>query len=1048
MQKELKVIHIADIHWRGLTRHAEYRRTFEDFFKKAAALNPDVIYVGGDIVHNKTQGISPELIDNLNWWFRSLAKICPVHVILGNHDGILHNKRRQDAISPILSALDSDRIHLYKKSGVYPTGIDGFNWAVFSCFDEEGWPDVTPQSSDGINIALYHGAVRGSLTDINWEVDGEADISFFDGFDFVMLGDIHRPQFLNDDKTVAYCGSTIQQNYGESIEKGFLFWTIRDRDDFDVEFHALSPVNPFVTIDWGGTVKETLKLCKVFPTGSRFRIKASDPIPQVEVAQLQNELKDFYSATEVVFKYTDNFDTNVISTEAVSLFKKDLRDAATHLALFKEFLGVDAHTKKEWQLILEMLTEYIRMAAKADDVARNVKWSINRLEFDNIFSFGASNLIDFKKFEGITGIFAPNASGKSSIVGAIMYNLFNTTDRGSIKNLYVINGRKNFCKVRTDITVNSENFRIERQTVRNENRRGQQHGVTHLNLYNVKDGDTIVDKTGEQRTMTEKTIRKMIGSADDFLLTSFASQGEMNRFIQEGATHRKRTLAKFLDLTIFEKLFEYAKNDSTDIKVQLQMAPDRDWDSILNEKKAERRKLREKINDLKNRLTSDRSRLFELKNRLSTLDTTSVVTQADLNRVTHLIEELDSVVAAKEAELSQNNTSLQAATDKLEKITEVKLKFPIDKLRDDLERQLSLKESIVKIRHTYEKELLTYKARKKSIKILEDVPCGDTFPSCKFIKNSHQNRLLIEDQSSQISEMMEKLGVLQASLDESITQDIEGKISKYERLLSRETEYTNSISKIELEIRSLEIELKSHKERINHLRDDLAKMKDNLCDGDVDQEILGLRDLIVELEEQINMIDASRISAATAMGENKSLVEKIKSEKTKYSELRSRWNIYQSFMKAVSKRGIPAQIIQSQLPVINSEISKILNGVVNFTIEFDSTTVNSMDIFIDYGDTKRIIELASGMEKMISSLAIRVALLNVSSLPKPDMLIIDEGFGVLDENKVTACNQLLVSLKKWFRNILVITHVDAIKDVTDNVLEINKVGADSHVTTD
>ena len=55
---------------------------------------------------------------------------------------------------------------------------------------------------------------------------------------------------------------------------------------------------------------------------------------------------------------------------------------------------------------------------------------------------------------------------------------------------------------------------------------------------------------------------------------------------------------------------------------------------------------------------------------------------------------------------------------------------------------------------------------------------------------------------------------------------------------------------------------------------------------------------------------------------------------------------------------------------------------------------------------------------------------------------------VLDENKVTACNQLLVSLKKFFRNILVITHVDAIKDVADNILEINKTGMDSYVTTD
>ena len=153
-------------------------------------------------------------------------------------------------------------------------------------------------------------------------------------------------------------------------------------------------------------------------------------------------------------------------------------------------------------------------------------------------------------------------------------------------------------------------------------------------------------------------------------------------------------------------------------------------------------------------------------------------------------------------------------------------------------------------------------------------------------------------------------------------------------------------------------------------------------------------------------------------------------------------------MKAVSKKGIPAQIITSQLPIINAEISKILNGVVDFTVEFDTRDTNSMDIFIDYGDTKRIVELASGMEKMISSLAIRVALLNVSSLPKPDMLIIDEGFGTLDDNKVTACNQLLTSLKKWFKNILVITHVDAIKDVSDNVIEIDKNGIDSHVCAD
>ena len=61
----MKIVHIADVHFRGLSRHEEYVRAFLDFFKKAKELEPDVIYVGGDIVHSKTQGISPELIDNL-----------------------------------------------------------------------------------------------------------------------------------------------------------------------------------------------------------------------------------------------------------------------------------------------------------------------------------------------------------------------------------------------------------------------------------------------------------------------------------------------------------------------------------------------------------------------------------------------------------------------------------------------------------------------------------------------------------------------------------------------------------------------------------------------------------------------------------------------------------------------------------------------------------------------------------------------------------------------------------------------------------------------
>jgi DNA repair exonuclease SbcCD ATPase subunit len=85
------------------------------------------------------------------------------------------------------------------------------------------------------------------------------------------------------------------------------------------------------------------------------------------------------------------------------------------------------------------------------------------------------------------------------------------------------------------------------------------------------------------------------------------------------------------------------------------------------------------------------------------------------------------------------------------------------------------------------------------------------------------------------------------------------------------------------------------------------------------------------------------------------------------------------------------------------------------------------------------------MEKTIASLAVRVAMINVSSLPRPDIFIIDEGFGTLDDSAVEACNRLLVSLKRYFKAIAVITHVDGIKDVVDCVLEIGKHEKDAKI---
>ena len=61
------------------------------------------------------------------------------------------------------------------------------------------------------------------------------------------------------------------------------------------------------------------------------------------------------------------------------------------------------------------------------------------------------------------------------------------------------------------------------------------------------------------------------------------------------------------------------------------------------------------------------------------------------------------------------------------------------------------------------------------------------------------------------------------------------------------------------------------------------------------------------------------------------------------------------------------------------------------------------------------------------------------------MLVIDEGFGALDSGNIDSCNEFLESMKKWYKNILIISHIDVIKDSVNNIMEITRNGIDSKV---
>jgi exonuclease SbcC len=156
-------------------------------------------------------------------------------------------------------------------------------------------------------------------------------------------------------------------------------------------------------------------------------------------------------------------------------------------------------------------------------------------------------------------------------------------------------------------------------------------------------------------------------------------------------------------------------------------------------------------------------------------------------------------------------------------------------------------------------------------------------------------------------------------------------------------------------------------------------------------------------------------------------------------EIEKKYALHELLMEAFGNDGIPLMIMNRAVPLINNEIRKILSNVTNFEVFLEvDTEAHDLMIFIDDGTSRRRVELGSGMEKTLTALTIRSALSNISLLPTCNLFVIDEGFGTLDSENINHMNMLLGYLKGKFDNVLIISHIESMQDITNNVININK----------
>ena len=1045
-----KIYHLADLHIRNLQRHNEYKEVFKKFLKqvKDDKIQDSIIYLAGDIAHAKTE-MSPELIREISWFLTECSKLRETFLITGNHDCNLNNNHRLDVLTPIIDNLNNPHIHYLRDTGVY--NYNNITFVVYSILDKkENWP--LAKDIEGENkICLFHGPVNKAQTDIGYVVSSNSfTVDMFEGFDMAMLGDIHKRQTFGEGwEHVAYAGSMVQQNHGEMLENhGYLLWDVPTRTFTE---HHIHNDYGFLTIDVvNGQIPQWVydEIDTKLPKNPRLRLRFTS----TEASEMKlriTELKELFNVAEVTVTRTDTIGQLKTNSKLNKNIVGNVKDETFQNQLIRDYL--------ERQFLLEdsdldkisEINKEINHRIDDSELAENILWLPKTLEFSNMFSYGEGNKVRFENAQGVIGIFAPNASGKSSLFDALSFCIFDKTSRSSSSKNILNNQKDNFyCKF--NFEIDGVDYFIERSA--RWTRKGTNLSV-NVNFWK-EDAGVTTSLNGEQRRDTNKNIERYLGKFEDFVLTSLSLQGNNALFIDKSQSERKEILSQFIGVDIFDKLYTIAADENRDNATLIKKFKSDDFTSKLAEIKTqltgatnEYKLVDIELGGIKTEEESLNKDLIRLNSKIVKLNSDNVGIEE--------LEKRKKILSYKETEILNLKNTTQDRIGKLEAL-QLELEEIIDGFNEDeLETKINelgvAKTDLSNTKHELDKLGIWHTSL---VDKKEHLDLHKYNPDCNICMENSETILQSKDEVEKtLFEVNEYITTATTRKEE-----LESKVFEYSIFESEWADLTDSKekeTKIDREISSLinklstseteEIRVQTQIAEQTKLIDEYYKNEEQIKkNGEIREEIKIVREtldtnkiLFTKTNKRLLELNG-RVSSLQSQRDT--LEDKIKEVK----DLEEQSKLYEYYLNALNKDGVSYELIEKSLPMIEGEVNNILAQIVEFgmQLEMDGKNINA---YLVYGDNKWSLEMCSGMERFISGLAIRVALINVCNLPRPNFLVIDEGFGTLDSENLQSLFMLFTYLKTQFDFVMIISHIDSMRDVVDGLIEIKKTNGFSYV---
>lgn len=761
--------------------------------------------------------------------------------------------------------------------------------------------------------------------------------------------------------------------------------------------------NPFIKVEWEDVAEnftpERIKRVKTY-----FQTKYNTTHVQVITKTLSQKQDTRLKTLEVSDNILDN------------QFQKKL---------MKDFLS-ENDVQIKWELV-DRLDNRVNdeISKENENKVRYNKWFIKKVEFSNFLSFGDNNVIDFTNLSGITVIESNprNFGGKStSSVDLLMFLFFNSTTKTKT-NSEIFNKFTDVdtVSVKGYITIDGDEYVIVRTLTRKKSRSGDYTVKSELEFFKEKEDGELENLTGEQRRETETFIASAIGTEEDFLSTILTTGYNLEELIESKPTARGQILTKFLGL------------ESLKQKEEVCRVIYNDWAKKLISNNYN-------IAQLQNDITSYGESIVNLNNDI----TTRTQLLGEYN-ITHkqLEERKEHILGLRSNDIDQelirtNPTSLEKEISLLksqketnqQNVDSVSVVEPSRYYLEEEHNQLKEKMNQLVVENRLgEREKAD---KEKHIKLLEE---GKICPKCNRPLDEVDHTDEIEETKKEIEDINKDRGNNDKELE-----DLKKQSESYEALKTEfDTYERNKLRKAryELEVEQKQVEINAKQLKLDNYEANRKKLEDN---QKIDTELVTLRTQIESLNGDIRIstttIERNKnniTSFEEKIGINNDLITKIKAEE----ELQG---VFKTYLLVYGKNGISKTILKNMIPLINQELSRLLSESCYFILELNINDKNELDFIMIDSETRIIkpLNAGSGYERTIASLALRSVLTKVSSLPKPNIVVMDEVFGKVADENLEMVGEFFKKIKNYFEHIFVISHNPLIRNWSDNLIMIKK----------